>query len=165
MLDIIDCVKIAIDNSGYKDKLGAGIVLTGGCAKLRNIDTLFRKHTGYEVRIAAPENAITPESRELVNSPVYSTAVGLLIRAIGITVSSDVKPGAGAQSPSIQPRAGQTPLTPKVPFSPKVKPEEPQLADLDDDDFKSPKGGKKGGFFKRMGDKIYDMFVEIDDEI
>mgnify|MGYP005768767295 FL=1 len=98
MLDIIDCVNLEIRKSGYQNRLGAGIVLTGGCAKLRNLDVLFRRHTGQEVRVAVPENHITAESLELVNSPAYATAVGLLLKAInaGVTMYVENQPKAAA---------------------------------------------------------------------
>lgn len=82
MYDIIDYVKLEIERSGYKGKLGAGIVLTGGGANLKNLDGLFKLHTGLEIRVAAPTTHVTPESAELVTSTKYSTLTGIIIDAL-----------------------------------------------------------------------------------
>ncbi|EKC67864.1 Cell division protein FtsA, partial [human gut metagenome] len=50
LLDIVENVMEEIKESGYADKLGSGIVLTGGGAYLKDIDTLFRERTKYDVR-------------------------------------------------------------------------------------------------------------------
>ena len=82
MQDITDYVMLEIDKAGYKGKLGAGIVLTGGGATLKNLDVLFKSQLGYEVRIANPAMHLTPESAEIVASPKYSTIAGLLIDSV-----------------------------------------------------------------------------------
>lgn len=82
MYDIIDFVAEQIEKCGYKGKLGAGLVLTGGGAMLKNLDLLFHNQLEMEVRVATPVQFLTPESAETVNSPKYSTIAGILIDAI-----------------------------------------------------------------------------------
>lgn len=82
MYDIIDFVAEQIEKSGYKGKLGAGVVLTGGGATLKNLDQLFRNQMEMEVRVALPLQYLTPESVEMVASPKYSTIAGILIDAV-----------------------------------------------------------------------------------
>lgn len=82
MEDIIDYVASEIDKCGYRGKLGAGIVLTGGGATLKNLDILFRTKLGCDVRVANPTIHLTPESVEMVANPKYSTIAGLLIDAV-----------------------------------------------------------------------------------
>lgn len=82
MYDIIDYVKMEIEKSGYKNKLGAGIVLAGGGANLKNLDLLFKMHTGLDVRVANPTVYVAPESAELVDSPKYATLTGIILDAI-----------------------------------------------------------------------------------
>ena len=53
LLDIVENVMEEIKESGYADKLGSGLVLTGGGACLKDIDTLFRERTKYDVRISS----------------------------------------------------------------------------------------------------------------
>ena len=78
MTDIIDYVMEEVKEAGYEGKLGAGIVLTGGSSNLQEIKTLFERRTGLEVRIATPEILVTPESKEKVDDPRLSVAVGIL---------------------------------------------------------------------------------------
>ncbi len=82
MYDIIDFVATQIEKCGYKGKLGAGIVITGGGSTLKNLDILFRKQIGCEVRVASPIQHLTPESIDKVGLPKYSTIAGILIEAV-----------------------------------------------------------------------------------
>lgn len=76
MDEILRMVDQIIVRSGYKEMLGAGIVLTGGTALMEGCQELgediFRRPTrvGYPLRIGG--------LKDVVNSPKYSTAVGLL---------------------------------------------------------------------------------------
>lgn len=82
MYDIIDFVASQIDKCGYKGKLGAGVVLTGGGSMLKNLDILFRNQLNCEIRVASPTQHLTQASIELFDSPKYSTIAGLLIDAV-----------------------------------------------------------------------------------
>ncbi len=82
MYDIIDYVKIEIERCGFKGRLGAGIVLTGGGANLKNLDLLFKMHTGMDVRIAQPVTYVAADSVELVSAPKYSTLTGIVLDAV-----------------------------------------------------------------------------------
>lgn len=89
MLDIVEFVIEAIKASGYSDKIGSGIILTGGGAKLAGVDTLFRERTGRDVRISGADQNIAFNSNENYNKPEYATVVGLLDLAIS---KSDIEP-------------------------------------------------------------------------
>ncbi len=82
MTDIIIFVNREIRDSGYIGRLPYGIVLTGGGAKLREVDELFRRNLGLDVRVANPEEGMSDESLSIVASPEYATVVGLLKRGI-----------------------------------------------------------------------------------
>ncbi len=79
MEEIIDAIMFHIENSGCADKLGSGIVITGGGAMLRNLKQLFHYRTGMDVRIGYPGEHLAGES-ENINEPCYSTGVGLLMK-------------------------------------------------------------------------------------
>lgn len=90
VLDIIEHAMEEIKESGYGDKLGAGIVLTGGGAMLKDIDALFREKTGMDVRIGGTErNAVSRESYEFADDPHFSTTLGILL--LGMR-GSDIEP-------------------------------------------------------------------------
>ena len=57
--DIVEFVQQEIRDSGFSGKLAYGIVLTGGAAKLKDLDELFRRLTGMDVRVALPEAGLT----------------------------------------------------------------------------------------------------------
>ena len=79
MEEIIDYVAHHIETSGFYDKLGAGIVVTGGGALLKNIAPLFKLKTGLDVRMGRPENYFDSEIVPYPEMPLYATAVGLLV--------------------------------------------------------------------------------------
>lgn len=80
MKDIVEYVQMELKNSGYAQRLNYGLVLTGGTARMKDVDELFRRQTKYDVRIGIPEEGITEASRPLVQSPEAATVVGLLLR-------------------------------------------------------------------------------------
>jgi len=79
MDEIIEGVMFQIEVSGYADKLGCGIVITGGGAMLRSLKDLFKFRTGMDVRIGYPGEHLAGES-ENINEPCYATGVGLLMK-------------------------------------------------------------------------------------
>ncbi|NOU16284.1 MAG: cell division protein FtsA [Bacteroidales bacterium] len=80
MEEIIDAVNYEIDNSGYAEKLSAGIVLTGGGALLRHLSQLVKFKTGYDVRIGFPNEHLSADCSEDINQPMYATAIGLILK-------------------------------------------------------------------------------------
>ncbi len=88
--DIAEFVLQEIRDSGYAGKLVYGIVLTGGSAKLKDLDELFRRVTGMEVRVALPDVAVSESSKEKIADPSFATVVGLLLRGAELGASSVV---------------------------------------------------------------------------
>lgn len=81
MEEILEIVGIEIKRSGYADLLSAGIVLTGGGSLVKNICPLASQVLGMDAKIGRPQGLAGGLIRE-VDSPIYSTAVGLVIHAI-----------------------------------------------------------------------------------
>ncbi len=83
VVEIVEQVHLEIKNYGYEDrkkKLIAGIVLTGGGAQLKHIKQLVEYVTGMDTRIGFPNEHLAKESGEDLSSPLYATAVGLVMR-------------------------------------------------------------------------------------
>lgn len=80
--EILDYVVWEIRRSGYERKLIAGIVLTGGGALLSHIEKLSEYHTGLPTRIGIPIEPLAHGYAEQLSSPIYATAIGLLMRGI-----------------------------------------------------------------------------------
>jgi cell division protein FtsA len=71
-----------IKRSGYDGLLPAGMVLTGGTSALPGIKRVASEVLGIPVRTAQPENLLGLVDR--LNSPAYSTGVGLLRWALSM---------------------------------------------------------------------------------
>ncbi|WP_028890207.1 cell division protein FtsA [Tenacibaculum ovolyticum] len=83
--EIIEHVYLEIKNYGHetqKGKLIAGIVLTGGGSQLKHLRQLVEYITGMDVRIGYPNEHLAGESDEVLSSPSYATAVGLLMEGL-----------------------------------------------------------------------------------
>ncbi|MDA3820224.1 MAG: cell division protein FtsA [Candidatus Delongbacteria bacterium] len=80
MKEIVYAIKFQIEESGYADKINAGIVLTGGGALLKNLPQLVTAITGYDVIIGFPREHITGEYAKAVNQPMFATSVGLMMK-------------------------------------------------------------------------------------
>lgn len=84
VLEIIDLIYLEIKNYGFEDrskKLIAGIVLTGGGSQLKHIQQLVKYETGMDVRIGYPQERVEADQASQLSNPMYSTAVGLALRA------------------------------------------------------------------------------------
>jgi cell division protein FtsA len=79
MEEIIELVHTEIICSGYENKLGGGIVITGGGSQLQNIKQLFEYMTGMDTRIGYPNEHLGKSKYEAVKSPMYATSVGLVL--------------------------------------------------------------------------------------
>jgi cell division protein FtsA len=79
-VEMFEIVARKLDESGYFDKLPAGVVLTGGSSQLPGLTELGRSVLGMPVRVGAPSNRLplTGLSRNL-QSPAYATSIGLLL--------------------------------------------------------------------------------------
>ena len=80
--EILDYVIWEIRRSGYDRKLIARIVLTGGGALLRHMEKLTEYHTGLNTRLGLPIEQLAHGYSENISSPVYATAIGLLLKGI-----------------------------------------------------------------------------------
>ncbi|MCF6365754.1 MAG: cell division protein FtsA [Bacteroidales bacterium] len=78
MEEIINIINFEIINSGYRDKLAAGIALTGGGSLLDKLPQLMKFVTGLDVKLSKPPMTASSGGAR-VNSPKLSTAVGLVI--------------------------------------------------------------------------------------
>ncbi|MCK5441821.1 MAG: cell division protein FtsA [Maribacter sp.] len=85
VVEIIEQVYVEIKNYGHeeqKKKLIAGIVLTGGGSQLKHLKQLVEYITGMDTRIGYPNEHLAGDTDEELTSPLYATAVGLLMNAV-----------------------------------------------------------------------------------
>lgn len=85
VVEIIEQVYMEIKNYGHeeqKKKLIAGIVLTGGGSQLKHLKQLVEYITGMDTRIGYPNEHLAGDSDSETASPLYATAVGLVMNAL-----------------------------------------------------------------------------------
>ena len=80
-----------LKESDYLDKLGAGIVLTGGMTKIEGIKELANHiFSNLPVRIAKPKENLIDGMFETLKSPEFATTIGLILYAAGFATSCEM---------------------------------------------------------------------------
>ncbi len=79
MEEIIEMAHSEIISSGFENRLAGGIVITGGGAQLANLKQLVEYMTGMDTRVGHPNEHLGKGKIEIVKSPMYATAVGLVL--------------------------------------------------------------------------------------
>lgn len=75
--ELFTLIQSELRRSGFEDMIAAGIVLTGGTAKMEGVVELAEEIFHMPVRLSSPIG-VTGLS-DVVNNPMYSTGVGLLM--------------------------------------------------------------------------------------
>jgi len=97
--EILDYVMWEVKRSGFERKLIGGLALTGGGALLNHFDKLAEYHTGLSARIGVPVEQLAHGYHEQLASPVFATAIGLLMRGIEDVDTGLVKQYAEEEEP------------------------------------------------------------------
>jgi cell division protein FtsA len=79
--EILEMIGLELKRAGYLDRLAAGLVLTGGSSQLRGLAEAAEARLNIPARIGRPHGhaGLT----ELISTPAYATAVGLVQYALG----------------------------------------------------------------------------------
>lgn len=107
--EILDRVMVEVQKSGYLDSLGCGIVLTGGGALLKDIKQHTEYFTGMPVRIGYPEEGVvfSEDTKQKYRSPLYSTALGLMLYGIEKDEKEDKEPIYSPKKAKVQETAAE----------------------------------------------------------
>ena len=85
MEEIYEFALAEIHRSGFANRLGAGIVITGGSSIIRGAEDLALEVFGMPVKLGAPSgisySGLAPE----IENPMYSTAVGLALYGLNFS--------------------------------------------------------------------------------
>ena len=65
--------------SGYEESLGAGVIITGGASRLKNMDAYLTRELKMPVRVATAKKAFINNSPDLVNDPAFTRVLGMLL--------------------------------------------------------------------------------------
>lgn len=102
VIEIIEQVYLEIKNYGHEDqktKLIAGIVLTGGGSQLKHLKQLVEYITGMDTRVGYPNEHMAGDSDSEVTSPMYATAVGLVLNGLENNKIDETKDLSGETGP------------------------------------------------------------------
>lgn len=75
--ELFTLIQSELRRSGYEDLIAAGIVLTGGTSSMEGVVELAEEVFHMPVRLAVPQKV--KGLSDVVNNPMYSTGVGLLL--------------------------------------------------------------------------------------
>ena len=104
MEEIIDAVNFEIQNSGYADKLAAGVVITGGGAMLKHLTQLMKFKTAMDVRIGLPNEHLAGSAKNEICQPMYATSVGLIMRGFEYLETYKKSFNAGSKDDFVKPK-------------------------------------------------------------
>ncbi|MCL3782416.1 cell division protein FtsA [Prolixibacteraceae bacterium JC049] len=138
MEELIDSIAYQIEKSGYWDRLGAGIVLTGGAAQLKNVLALLKFRTGINARLGLPRVVIANKNDKKLVVPSNASGLGILQKGLELA-DADVEV---------------------------VKPEKKKKKKPSDEAEKPDKEGKKKSLWGNMlGNTLFSIFDEDDSEV
>ncbi|MDP5171301.1 MAG: cell division protein FtsA [Bacteroidia bacterium] len=121
MEEIMEFVLAEIKNSGYEDKLVAGIVVTGGGAQLQHMKQCVEYVTGIDTRIGLPGEHLASGLVDEVNFPMYATGTGLVIMGLESPEVTTTARASGHKEYSPQYATGGRHSGPRISFIDKVK--------------------------------------------
>ena len=77
--ELLGLVQSELQRSGYESLIAAGVVLTGGTAKMEGVIELAEEVFHLPVRLGVPQNVMG--LADVVRNPIHATGVGLLLFA------------------------------------------------------------------------------------
>lgn len=89
--EILDMTYDELEETGFDNKLPAGIVFTGGSSQLSGLTELARSTLGVPTRIGYPTNHLPINGlHRVLQTPTYATSVGLLLWGLSRENSNSV---------------------------------------------------------------------------
>lgn len=79
--EILDLAMQEVEDAGYRDLIPAGVVITGGTSLLAGMAEYIEKRYGTPARVGSLPHGIHG-LRDIVESPIYATGIGLLKYAV-----------------------------------------------------------------------------------
>ena len=162
VVEIIEQVFLEIKNYGHdeqKKKLIAGIVITGGGAQLKHLKQLVEYITGMDTRIGYPNEHLAGDRDPETTSPMYATAVGLVLNSLEKNQKRvEEEEAAAVAEEQLQQEAEAQPE--QVVEQPLEEPQQPINEELTEEDpeeeqeetYKKPKKHRKNIFEKWFDD-------------
>jgi cell division protein FtsA len=96
--ELITLIQAELRRSGFEDLIAAGVVLTGGSAKMEGVVELAEEVFHTPVRLGQPQHMTG--LTDVVRNPIYATGVGLL--HCGSRHRSEPRPDLGSGTPGFR---------------------------------------------------------------
>lgn len=80
--EIMMAILYEIHDSGFADMLRSGIVITGGCAQMANLNSFVSEISGYSVKTGYPRKLFTGQNCEGINETAATPSLGLIYAAV-----------------------------------------------------------------------------------
>ncbi|MEX0374029.1 cell division protein FtsA [Spiribacter pallidus] len=96
--ELITLIQAELRRSGFEDLIAAGVVLTGGSAKMEGVVELAEEVFHTPVRLGQPQHMTG--LTDVVRNPIYATGVGLL--HCGYRHRSESRPDLGGGTPGFR---------------------------------------------------------------
>lgn len=151
--EILEAAMYEIERSGYKEKIKAGLVITGGTSQLSNLKSFAQLVTGMDTKLAFPLRTLS-EVDVNINKPSISTAVGLILMGFEKLEKIEKKGETDRATTPLQTAANKTDVD-KVQIA---QTEETEKAKV------NAKESKKGPWFKGIIDSFKSDNVFKDNE-
>ena len=116
MQTLLEQVQYEIQLSGFERQLIAGVVLTGGGARMKNIKELCEFTTAIDSRIGTPDEHLDKQGSvtfEDFSHPMYATGIGLVIYGL-IETEQQQRLADQQESPQPQPDAEEPATQPET---------------------------------------------------
>jgi cell division protein FtsA len=97
--EILEMVALELKRAGYLDKIAAGLVLTGGSSQLRGLPEVAEARLGLPARLGRPHGY--SGLNDIIGTPAYATAIGLVEFALGDRERAVETSGAGFEVPAM----------------------------------------------------------------
>ncbi|MBI5218572.1 MAG: cell division protein FtsA [Bacteroidia bacterium] len=154
--EIFGAIDYQIETSGFGGKLGAGIVLTGGGALLKNLPQRVSYITGKDIRLGYPNEYLRSDVIKDINHPKLSTAIGLLL--LGFERVKDEFNFVEDEAPKIMEEPKQEPQ--ETAREESFMDESDESSDKKDEKKKAKKEkkekGKRGNWLGKLVDDFFD---------
>lgn len=171
--EILSDSYLELKNYGCEDqkkKLIAGVVLTGGGAKLKHIRQLTEYLTGMDVRIGDSGEHVVGKLAEKVSGPEYATSIGLLMKGLKkLEEQSELYVEENpvteiADTPQIEEKTEKSSKFPSLFGGGKKKSNKKEEAEAKEKEVKieTPKEQRSATFFSKLTDKFIQMINETE---
>ena len=100
--EIMMAILYEIQESGFADMLRSGIVVTGGCAQMANLNSFIFELSGYKVRTGYPKMLFSGQNCDGINDTSAATSIGLVYASLEENINCCQKNVEKPEEPAVE---------------------------------------------------------------